>query len=141
MPRLALRHLLLLPFAAFAATGSGLAAPPGAVDFNRDIQPILSENCFHCHGPDKAQRKADLRLDQEKEAKADHDGTIAIVPGRSGDSEVIRRIFSEDPDEVMPTPKSNRKLTSQQKEMVKRWIDEGAKWGEHWAFVAPVAAQ
>lgn len=140
MPRLAPRHLLFLSFAALAATGIDLAAAE-AVDFNRDIQPILSENCFQCHGPDKAQRKADLRLDQEKEAKADHDGTIAIVSGKSADSEAIKRIFSDDPDEVMPTPKSNRKLTSQQKEMLKRWIDEGAKWGEHWAFVAPVAAQ
>ena len=118
------------------ATGNAPAAPK--LDFNRDIQPILSENCYHCHGPDKAERKADLRLDQEKEAKADHDGTVSIVPGRSSDSELIKRIFSDDPDEVMPTPKSNRKLTVAQKEMLKRWIDEGAKWGVHWAFVKPV---
>jgi hypothetical protein len=122
--------LILLPF----SLGFAGAAP---VDFNRDIQPILSENCYHCHGPDKAQRKADLRLDQEKEAKADHDGSIAIVPGKSASSELVKRIFSGDPDDVMPTPKSNRKLTSAQKDMLKRWIDEGAKWGVHWAFLAP----
>ena len=121
-----------------AVTGMVVAAAPVGIDFNRDIQPILSENCYHCHGPDKAERKADLRLDVEKEAKADHDGTVSIVPGRSADSELIKRIFSEEPDEVMPTPKSNRKLTSVQKETLKRWIDDGAKWGEHWAFVKPV---
>jgi hypothetical protein len=127
--------LILLP----VSLGFAAAAPAStSIDFNRDIQPILSENCFHCHGPDRAQRKGDLRLDEEKDAKADHGGTTAIVPGKSADSELIRRIFSDDPDDVMPTPKSNRKLTTQQKELLKRWIDEGAKWGEHWAFVAPV---
>src|SRR6187431_2390513 len=120
------------------AAGEGIGAARGEeVDFNRDIQPILSENCFQCHGPDKAQRKADLRLDQEKEAKADHDGSIAIVPGKSAESELVRRIFTDDPDDVMPTPKSNRKLTTAQKDLLKRWIDEGAKWGVHWAFIAP----
>src|SRR3954466_2497465 len=111
-------------FIFLSAFSSFPAAPAGPVDFNRDIQPILSENCFHCHGPDKAQRKADLRLDQEKDAKADHDGSIAIVPGKSAESELVRRIFTDDPDDVMPTPKSNRKLTSAQKDILKRWIDE-----------------
>lgn len=110
----------------------------GEIDFNRDIQPILSENCYHCHGPDKAERKAGLRLDEEKAAKEVHDGVSAIKPGDSSQSELIKRILSDDPDEVMPTPKSNRKLTSTQKELLKRWIEEGAKWGEHWAFVKPM---
>jgi len=108
-----------------------------ALDFNRDIQPILSENCYHCHGPDAAERKGDLRLDEEKAAREVHDGTAAVVPGSSRDSTLIQRIFSTDPDEVMPTPKSNRKLTDAQKQMLKQWIDEGAKWGRHWAFEAP----
>ncbi|MGV3660662.1 MAG: PSD1 and planctomycete cytochrome C domain-containing protein [Prosthecobacter sp.] len=105
-----------------------------AIDFSRDIQPILSENCFHCHGPDANERKADLRLDVEKDAKMIRDGVTAIAPGKSHASTVIERIFSTDPDEVMPTPKSNRRLTEAQKQLLKQWIDEGAKWGKHWAF-------
>lgn len=101
-----------------------------AVEFSRDIQPILSENCYHCHGPDANHRKADLRLDDEKAAKS---GKI-ILPGKADESELIQRIFSHDPDEVMPTPKSNRKLTDTQKQLLKQWIAEGAKWGKHWAF-------
>ncbi|MFZ4767311.1 MAG: DUF1549 domain-containing protein, partial [Roseimicrobium sp.] len=133
----AVRSSVITLLGAFLASSHGLAEPT-QVDFNRDIQPILSENCYHCHGPDKAERKGDLRLDQEKEAKAAHDGTASIVPGRSAESELIKRVFSDDPDEVMPTPKSHRKLTAEQKALLKRWIDEGAKWGEHWAFVKPV---
>ena len=101
-----------------------------AVEFSRDIQPILSENCYHCHGPDANHRKADLRLDDEKAAKS---GKI-ILAGKADESELIQRIFSHDPDEVMPTPKSNRKLTDAQKQLLKQWITEGAKWGKHWAF-------
>lgn len=108
------------------------AATPAvaAVDFSRDIQPILGENCYHCHGPDAAKRKGDLRLDEEKAAKSGS----AIVPGKIDDSELVKRIFSSDPEELMPTPKSNRKLTEAQKQLVKQWISEGAKWGRHWAF-------
>lgn len=116
-----------------------VAPSSAAIDFSRDIQPILSENCYHCHGPDKAERKADLRLDDEKAAKETRDGVAAIKPGHGDESEIIKRIFSEDPDEVMPTPKSNRKLTTAQKDLLKRWINEGAKWSEHWAFVKPIA--
>jgi len=101
-----------------------------AVEFSRDIQPILSENCYHCHGPDAEQRKGDLRLDDEKAAKT---GKI-ILAGKADESELIQRIFSHDPDEVMPTPKSNRKLTDTQKQLLKQWIAEGATWGKHWAF-------
>lgn len=111
-----------------------LAAGPSKLDFNRDIQPILSENCYHCHGPDAAERKADLRLDDEKMAKAARDGQPAILPGDSHASTLIQRIFSDDPDEVMPTPRSNRQLTQEQKELLRRWVDEGAVWGKHWAF-------
>lgn len=107
------------------------ALPAGAaVEFSRDIQPILSENCFHCHGPDAEHRKGDLRLDEEKAAKA---GNI-IKPGKPDESELIKRLFSHDPDEVMPTPKSNRKLTETQKQLVRQWVVEGAMWGRHWAF-------
>ncbi|MDZ4288337.1 MAG: PSD1 and planctomycete cytochrome C domain-containing protein [Prosthecobacter sp.] len=110
-------------------------APAAAPDFNRDIRPILSEACYHCHGPDAAKRKADLRLDEEKSAKHfNKDGLAAIIPGKSADSELIKRIFSTDPDEVMPTPKSNRHLTEAQKQLLKQWIDSGATWSRHWAF-------
>ena len=94
-----------------------------AVDFNRDIRPILGENCLHCHGQDAATRKADLRLDKENAAKS---GTSM--------EELVKRVFSKDPDEVMPTPKSKRKLTDAQKQLLKQWVAEGAKWGKHWAF-------
>jgi hypothetical protein len=100
------------------------------IDFSRDIQPLLSENCYHCHGQDANERKGDLRLDVEKDAKA----AKAVVAGKSHASSLIERIFSTDPNEVMPTPKSNRKLTEAQKQLLKQWIDEGAKWGKHWAF-------
>ncbi|WP_395744402.1 PSD1 and planctomycete cytochrome C domain-containing protein [Prosthecobacter sp.] len=106
----------------------------GTIDFSRDIQPILSDKCYFCHGPDAKERKGDLRLDVEKEAKAVKDGVAAILPGKSAQSSLVERIFSTDPDEVMPTPKSNRTLTEAQKKLLKQWIDEGAKWGTHWAF-------
>jgi hypothetical protein len=122
----------LLPLLALA-----LASPPAtaAVDFGRDILPILSDNCFRCHGPDAGARKAGLRLDTQ-------DGALrraksVIVPGKSAASELVRRISSTDPDERMPPPKSNRKLTTGQVELLRRWIDEGAHWGKHWAFEKP----
>lgn len=114
-----------------SASSAVLAA---ALDFSRDVQPILSENCFHCHGPDANERKGGLRLDVEKDAKALKDGVSAISPGNSHASTLIERIFSTDPDEVMPTPKSNRKLSEAQKRTLKQWIEEGAQWGRHWAF-------
>lgn len=112
----------------------GSALPAATIDFSRDIQPILSDKCYFCHGPDAKERKGDLRLDVEKDAKAVKDGVAAIAPGKSAQSTLIERIFSTDPDEVMPTPKSHRTLTEAQKQLLKQWIDEGAKWGTHWAF-------
>jgi len=104
------------------------------VDFNREIQPILSENCFQCHGPDAKHREADLRLDLFDSATAKG----AIKPGRPNDSELVRRIFSTDPDVVMPPPSSNRQLSAAQKQLLRRWIEDGAKYAKHWAFVPPV---
>jgi hypothetical protein len=114
----------------FVVLSFSSALGAATIDFSRDIQPILSENCYHCHGQDANERKGDLRLDVEKDAKA----AKAVVAGKSHESSLIERIFSTDPDEVMPTPKSNRKLTEAQKLLLKQWIDEGAKWGKHWAF-------
>ncbi len=128
--------LALLPGAAvssvFAATSAGKA-----IDFNRDIQPLLSDNCYHCHGPDEKARKARLRLDMKEGAFRVKDGVAVIVPRKSKDSELIRRITSQDPDEMMPPPESNRKLTPTQIELLKRWVDSGAAWGQHWAYELP----
>ncbi len=123
---------MIRPALVFLSFSSALAA--GTIDFSRDIQPILSDKCYFCHGPDAKERKGDLRLDVEKEAKAVKDGVAAILPGKSDKSSLIERILSTDPDEVMPTPKSHRTLTEAQKQLLKQWIDEGAKWGTHWAF-------
>ncbi|WP_422928882.1 PSD1 and planctomycete cytochrome C domain-containing protein [Singulisphaera sp. PoT] len=103
------------------------------VEFNRDIRPILSENCFHCHGPDKNRRKADLRLDRRDSALAKN----AIVPGQPDDSELVARILSDDHDEAMPPASENKTLTPQQKDLLARWIREGAEYQAHWAYVAP----
>ena len=112
----------------FAAADSGASALAGAV------RPILSANCFHCHGQDPVTRKAKLRLDtiEGQRAKA------AVVPGQPEKSELIRRIFSKDIDEQMPPPDSHRTLTLAQKEVIRRWVASGAPWESHWAFVPPV---
>jgi hypothetical protein len=130
------RHRLvrLLALLVFMSVHAGVAAP---IDFNRDIQPILSENCYHCHGPDAKAREAKLRLDTKEGAFRTVDGVTPIKPGDSANSDVIVRILSTDKDDVMPPPKSNRALTAEQKQLLKRWVEEGAPWGEHWAFVAP----
>ena len=103
------------------------------ISFNRDVRPILSENCFHCHGPDAAHRQADLRLDLRDQAVA----AQAFVPGKPDISRLIERISSAGDDELMPPPKSNKSLTTQEKEVLRRWIAEGAEYQGHWAFVAP----
>ena len=118
-----------------------LAAAPAVakpVDFNREILPILVENCFTCHGPDADERKAELRLDTHEGALGKGEsGDIAVVPGKSAESAVIARILSKDRDEVMPPPKSKHQLTTAQKDLLQRWIDEGAAWGSHWAYEPP----
>lgn len=106
------------------------------IDFNQDIRPLLSDNCFACHGPDANTREADLRLDIRNEAVKSIDGMRAIVPGKSSESEIIARILSTDPDDLMPPPESGKELTAQQKELIKQWIDEGAQYQEHWSFKA-----
>ena len=107
------------------------------LNFNRDVRPILSENCFYCHGVDGNKREADLRLDVREDALA----MEAIVPGSLEDSEMYYRIHSEDEDEIMPPPESNRILTAEQKKILDRWIKEGAQYEKHWAFVAPLKKQ
>lgn len=106
------------------------------VDFDRDIRPLLSNTCFYCHGPDAENRAADLRLDQEEDAK-----DWVIVEGEPEESELVSRIFEEDPDLVMPPPDQKQQLSNEQKELLKRWIAEGAVWTKHWSFVPPERAE
>ena len=103
------------------------------IEYNRDIRPILSDNCFLCHGPDKNARKAKLRLDIREEALK----LGAIVPGRPDKSELVRRIFTTDADDQMPPAESHKHLSAAQKETLKRWIASGAEYQAHWAYVKP----
>ena len=117
------------------------AAAP--VSFNRDVRPILSDRCYGCHGPDANKgRKAGLRLDQlagaTKELKS---GERAVIPGDIENSEMVRRMLSTDPDDIMPPPELNRPLTKAEREVLIRWIKEGAKYEPHWAFVPPVRSE
>ncbi|HVX11671.1 MAG TPA: PSD1 and planctomycete cytochrome C domain-containing protein [Pirellulales bacterium] len=108
-----------------------------AIDFNRDIRPILSNNCFKCHGPDAGERKAGLRLDVRDHAlRAADSGTLAIVPGKPDESELVRRVFAHD-DDQMPPADSNKRLTDAEKALLKEWIAAGVPWQEHWSFIAP----
>ena len=108
------------------------------VDFNREIRPILSENCLLCHGPDEKNRKAKLRLDIRDEAlKTATSGEHAIVPGAPEKSALVARITNSDPDEQMPPPKTGKKLTEQQIETLKRWVAQGAPYAKHWAYTKP----
>ena len=106
------------------------------LDFNQDIRPILSDKCFSCHGPDEHGRKADLRLDIEKEAK--NEDMFAIVSGKPDESEMIYRIHSKDADELMPPPEIGKALSNKEKQILEQWIKEGAVWAEHWTYVDPV---
>ena len=119
-----------------------LAAPvTGAedrVNYNRDIRPILSNTCYTCHGPDKAERSNDLRLDVKTSVFGRlESGKTAVVPGHSDKSDLYRRITTDDPDERMPPPDSGKKLTPQQIVLLKKWIDQGGAWKAHWSFVKP----
>jgi mono/diheme cytochrome c family protein len=121
---------------AFAA--SPLAAAEKAPDFNRDIRPILSRNCFACHGPDEHDRRGGLRLDDRDAATSElESGATAIVPGKLGDSELVTRIHDTDPDTIMPPPETNHVLTAEQKRLLERWIEAGAPYAPHWAYVVP----
>lgn len=123
--------------AAAAGEPRPVASAAKAIDYNRDVRPILAENCFSCHGADAKARKAGLRLDQAEVAFATRDGVTAIRPGDLAGSELWARVNTDDPDEQMPPPKSRRLLTAAQKEILRQWIEQGAPYAEHWAFVAP----
>ena len=122
----------------FLISASPLLPAADKIDFNRDIRPILSSNCFICHGPDAADRKAGLRLDTREGAFRINDGVRAINPDQLSDSEFLHRIASDDEDEVMPPPDSHKVLSSEQKSLLKQWILSGAEYKDHWAFLPPV---
>ncbi|MCA9099143.1 MAG: DUF1549 domain-containing protein, partial [Planctomycetaceae bacterium] len=113
---------------------SGLANAQEKLEYNRDIRPILFENCFACHGADSAARKADLRLDQRDAAME----MSAVVPGNVEESTLMQRVLTEEPEEIMPPPATKKTLTAKQKETLARWIREGAEYQAHWSFIAPV---
>ena len=110
---------------------------PAKIEYNRDVRPILSENCFKCHGFDQNAREAGRRLDQRDGALAEQDGIRAIVPGKLNDSDVHVRIHSDDKDEVMPPRKSGKRLSARQIAILDKWIEQGAEYQEHWAYIPP----
>src|SRR5689334_19732497 len=117
---------------------AGGAGPGPKVDFNRDVRPILSDKCFACHGPDEPKRKAELRLDTPEGLQAEAaSGSVAVVPGKPDESELYVRIASDDPEERMPPAKSGKSLTEAEAQTLKAWIEQGAPFQRHWAFVPP----
>ncbi len=138
MKRLKLCISLLLGVAAMGALWNAphltIAAAQEA-QFNRDIRPLLSDRCFYCHGPDEKNRKAGLRLDTFEGATKDRGGYRAIAPGKPEESELLRRVRSHDPGEMMPPPSAKKPaITPQEAELLRRWIEQGAKYQGHWAF-------
>lgn len=114
---------------------------PAKLDFNRDIRPILSNNCFRCHGPDEEEREGGgshgLRLDTPEGLREDLGGHFAVVAGKPDESHIIRRVLSDDPSEVMPPPDGGKKLTAAEVQLLKQWIEQGAEYSMHWSYVVP----
>ncbi len=133
MPRL----LLNLAIALSCCQLVSQAGEPAAIDFARDIRPLLNSNCLHCHGPDEEAREGDLRLDTKAGAQADRGGYAAFVPGQPSKSEAYQRMISADRDQQMPPPDSGKSLNAEQIDLIRRWIEQGGVWEEHWAFVPP----
>jgi len=122
------------------ATGKPDKPVPAKIDYARDVRPILSSICLNCHGADKESRKAGLRLDTREGATEDLNGSHAIVPGNLKDSELYKRIISKDPEEIMPPPKANHTLSLYEIAVLKKWIEQGAVYSDHWAWSKPVKA-
>ena len=129
-----IKHLfiILVLFDSFSIDSLGRPKNSEPINFNRDVRPILSDNCWSCHGPDKGNRKAKLRLDI-----SDHSKSGVIIPGNALESTMIERILSNDADEVMPPIDHRKKLTVEEKEILTNWINQGAKWEDHWAWISP----
>ena len=121
------------------------AEPPGlsedTIQFSEDVRPILSDNCFACHGPDEAKRKAKLRLDTREGMLKDLGAYSAVVPLDPQASELVKRIYSIDPEYQMPPPDTERSLTGQEKRLISKWIEQGAQWEGHWSFIKPKRPQ
>ena len=129
---------LALGSAACRASAPPIAGVPDRVDFNFHVKPLLSDRCFKCHGPDEQQRKGGLRLDLKDAAFATlESGHRAIVAGSTSKSELVRRITSTDPKVMMPAPESHLTLDEVEKATLIRWIEQGAEWKPHWAFIPP----
>lgn len=126
--------------ALWAGAACLVQAEAPALQYNRDIRPILSNHCFACHGPDKAQRKAGLRLDVATEAQAEHDGERAIVSGNPDASALVQRILHTDADERMPPAEFGKPLSAEQIETLRRWVAQGAVYEAHWAYIPPQQA-
>ncbi len=124
--------ILALPALSFSQT------PKPTLNYDRDVRPILSENCFQCHGQDAKKRMAGLRLDAFETATADRHGHAALVPGKPEESLLYQRITAEPRSRRMPPVSANKNLTPEQVAVLKRWIEEGGKYAKHWAFVPPV---
>lgn len=139
MPTDSIRHRLLVSFALLVA-GQVAVEPVQASDvsFSRDIQPILSGNCYQCHGPAEEGRSADLRLDQFRSTDHASGAEMVVTPGAAEESELIARVTSDDEDMVMPPPHTGKSLKPDEVEKLRKWIDSGAQYEEHWAFTAPV---
>jgi len=131
MTTLCLRRAIAAGSLALLATSAAAAAEP--VEFNRDVRPILADHCYACHGPDAARRKADLRLDLRDAAIE----AGAIVPKQPGESTLVERVFSTDADDSMPPAETNKPLTGKQKDILRRWIAEGAAYQKHWSYEPP----
>ena len=117
---------------------------PEVVDYNFHIKPILSDNCYTCHGPDANKRKAGLRLDLEEAAFSElpeNPGKYAIVSGKPGNSLLYQHVVSDDPKKLMPPPDSQLALNSYEKKLLRKWIEQGAKFAKHWAFIPPKKAE
>ena len=132
-------HRIASPLSVLVAL-SVSALAEDSVDFAREVRPILARHCFACHGPDQAQRKAELRLDTKEGAFSDLGGYAPVVAGKVDDSEIMARIMSEDADEVMPPGGPEKRLKPEEVATLKRWIAQGATWKNHWAFEPPVKA-
>lgn len=133
-----LRFYLIAILVSCGLAGPALAFEPQAVDFTRQVLPLFADRCFACHGPDEKTREADLRLDLRASVFGRGADSLLIVPGKSNESPLFERISSHDPGLQMPPPSATRQLTPKEVDLIRRWIDQGADWQEHWAFTPPV---
>jgi mono/diheme cytochrome c family protein len=129
--------LLLLPLPLPAPGGQDGKPGDGSVRFNRDVRPILAENCFLCHGPDPGTRKGKLRLDREEGYFGKRENGVMVVPGKPAESPLFHHLTTKDPDDLMPPPKSKKVLKPAEIAIIRKWIEQGARWEPHWAFLKP----